>query len=246
MSRRLQYLLVLSFICMSFAVPGCESEQEFEGAPSAKAPSAKAPSSIEGTGSDKQRTDKSTRGEMPADHPPVGSSQGTDSQGLGTASSGTGEIKDGTSGPIRWTAPEQWKGVKPASSMRYAQYIISTDSGKPLSLNIFFFGPRGGGSIEQNIERWTGQFDTSAGSKPEIGERQVNGMTVHTVDVAGKYDAGAAMGGGAPKENQRMLAAIAEAPSGNYFIKLVGPHGAVTEHTDDFEAFISSLEPAGR
>jgi hypothetical protein len=64
------------------------------------------------------------------------------------------------------------------------------------------------------------------------------------VDVAGTYDAGAAMGGGAPKESQRMLGAIVEAPTGNYFIKLVGPQEAVSQHTEEFESFISSFKAA--
>jgi hypothetical protein len=153
-------------------------------------------------------------------------------------------VKDGTSGPIRWDAPEDWKAVKPASQMRYAEYVIPTRAGSPLSLTIFYFGPKGGGTVQQNIDRWTGQFDTSQGKAADVDKQNVNGMTVHTVDVSGTYDAGAAMGGAGPKENQRMLAAIAEAPTGNYFIKLVGPRGSVTEQEDEFEAFVSSLEAA--
>ncbi|MGM0557476.1 MAG: hypothetical protein ACQEVA_13920 [Myxococcota bacterium] len=230
----------------ALACVGCESDkQEFDGAPSATAPSARAPAPDEQAAQNKQRTDKPTNGEMPADHPPVGAAQGQQAgQGDMPAAPGGGQGKrDGTSGPLRWEAPEGWKAVKPASDMRYAEYLIEGGS-TPLSLTIFYFGPSGGGSVEQNIERWTGQFDSSSGTEPEVDERTVNGMTLHTVDVSGTYDAGAAMGGGGPKKSQRMLGAIVEAPTGNYFIKLVGPEGAVSEQTDKFEAFISSFKSA--
>lgn len=123
------------------------------------------------------------------------------------------------------------------------QYFIEGGS-SPLELTIFYFGPNGGGSVQQNIDRWTGQFDTSTGSEAQVDQREVNGMTLHTVDVSGTFDAGAAMGGGGPKEGQRMLGAIVEAPTGNYFVKLVGPQGAVTQQRENFEEFVSSFESA--
>jgi hypothetical protein len=246
MPRLPSYLIVV--VCaLSVAAVGCDSKEKknFDGAPSASAPSARAPAPDNQPKQNTQRTDKPTTGEMPADHPPVGAAQGQSAgQGDLPPAPGGGEAKrDGTSGPLRWSAPEGWKAIKPASNMRYAEYLIEGDS-TPLSLTIFYFGPNGGGSIQQNIDRWTGQFDTTQGSEAEVGERTVNGMTVHTVDVSGTYDAGAAMGGGAPKKAQRMLGAIVEAPTGNYFIKLVGPEGAVSQQTEQFEAFISSFKPA--
>jgi hypothetical protein len=242
---RLFYCIGIAIIALGVSA-GCDSdEKSFENAPSAKAPSKTAPSAGSRDEPNTQRTDKPTTGEMPADHPPVGAQgQSAQSGSVPPAPGGGAEKRDGTSGPIRWEAPEGWKAIKPASNMRYAEYVIPGES-TPLSLTIFYFGPEGGGSVQQNIDRWTGQFDTSAGgSEAEVARREVNGMTVHTVDVAGTYDAGAAMGGGAPKESQRMLGAIVEAPTGNYFIKLVGPQEAVSQHTEEFESFISSFKAA--
>lgn len=221
---------------------GCDSrEKSFDDAPSASAPTKSAAKQEPNV----QRTDKPTSGEMPADHPPVGSqgSGGSTGQGDLPPAPGGAKKRDGSTGPLRWEAPDGWKAVKPGSQMRYAEYVIKGAS-KPLSATIFYFGPNGGGSVQQNIDRWTGQFDNSSGSEPRVAKRTVNGMTVHTVDASGTYDAGAAMGGSGPKKGQRLLGAIIEAPTGNYFVKLIGPQSAVSQQRDEFDAFISSFEAA--
>ena len=69
---------------------------------------------------------------------------------------------------------------------------------------LFFFGPGQGGSAEQNVERWTGQF-TQPDDKPSkdaavVTIRTVNGLKQTSVDVAGTYKPMPMGGGGRGRE----------------------------------------------
>ena len=97
-------------------------------------------------------------------------------------------------------------------------------------LVLFFFGPGQGGSAEQNVERWTGQF-TQPGGKPSkdaavVTIKTVNGLKQTSVDLAGTYKAMQMGGaGGAAKPGWRLLAAVVEGPGGPWFWRLVGSAG---------------------
>ena len=107
-----------------------------------------------------------------------------------------------------------------------------------------FFGL--GGGVEANMNRWAGQFKGADGKAAEAKKsvRKIEGdITVHLIDVSGNFNAGAAMMGGAPKSDQRMLGAIVETPKGPYFFKLLGPSGTMKAQEAAFESFVSSFKP---
>ncbi len=135
-------------------------------------------------------------GEMPADHPPVGSSDQARQPGAATqggvqpsGSRGAGTQRGGGSAagaqppgaqpsggqrpsrgelPLKWKVPSSWKSVEPASSMRLAQYRVPGPEGaQPATLAVFHFGAQGGGGVKANIDRWVGQFQTPEGGKPD-------------------------------------------------------------------------------
>ncbi len=152
--------------------------------------------------------------------------------------------------PIEWNAPERWKEVEPASSMRAAQYQLpGVEGANPATMAVYHFGRQGGGSVEANINRWVGQFEPSDGRSPkeaaDISERRINGLTIHVVDVEGRFNPGRGMGSGKPKDNQRLLGVVAETPGGMVFFKLVGPAPTVGSHQSAFETFLSSIAPRG-
>lgn len=150
----------------------------------------------------------------------------------------------GKVGPLRWTTPDTWRAVKPASNMRLAEYHLPAEQGgQPATMTAFYFGQGGGGSIQANFNRWVGQF-TQTDDKPEQSTRQVNGMKVHLIDVSGTYQVGAAMGGGQAESGWRMRGAIVETPAGNFFFKLTGPKATVAAHKEGFETFVSSFSAA--
>lgn len=131
--------------------------------------------------------------------------------------------------------------------MRKATYTVPRAPGdkEDADLGVFYFGPGQGGGIEANVERWVKQFK---GTKPEQvkrADRDVKGITAHTVEIeSGSYDS-APMGGGSakPKDNYALLGAIVEAPSGAYFFKLVGPKATVAKAKKPFYEMLDSVKP---
>jgi hypothetical protein len=149
---------------------------------------------------------------------------------------------------IDWTDPPEWKRVQPKSSMRKASYEIpaSGNDKEPGELSVFYFGPSEGGGVEDNIKRWVGQFE---GLKPDAvqrSERSVNDLTQYIVEVESGSYSGTAMGPHAPaapkKENQGLLGAVIEAPTGRYFFKLSGPSATVKAARDPFFKLLDSIK----
>src|SRR3989338_9158151 len=62
-------------------------------------------------------------------------------------------------GSLTWSAPEGWIEETPSSPMRKAQYCLPKVEGdsEDVSVSLFYF-PGQGGSIEDNLNRWYGQF----------------------------------------------------------------------------------------
>jgi hypothetical protein len=120
--------------------------------------------------------------------------------------------------------------------MRTAEYeIAGPDGASPATLAVYHF-PGGGGKVQANIDRWTGQFQAEQGDvDPQTEIRTIDGMKVHTVDLSGTFNAGVGMGSGEPKENYRLLAAIAEADRGKVVFKMVGPAPTIAAHAGEFE-----------
>jgi hypothetical protein len=147
---------------------------------------------------------------------------------------------------LEWEVPGDWKEVQPSSQLRTAEYeIAGPDGASPATLAVYHF-PGGGGKVQANIDRWTGQFQAEQGEvDPQTKVRTIDGMKVHTVDLSGTFNAGVGMGSGEPKENYRLLAAIAEANGGKVVFKLVGPAPTIAAHADGFETMVSSLKSGG-
>ena len=143
-----------------------------------------------------------------------------------------------------------WETQETTSSMRVAQYRLpgrgSTDDAQ---LVIYYFGPNGAGPIEDNIDRWCGQFEQPDGrgsrEAAATAERDVHGLAVTTIDLSGTYVAETSPGSG-ERVNQpeyRLLGAIIETDAGPYYAKLVGPAQTVARWQGRYDAFIRSLRP---
>ncbi|HXU37831.1 MAG TPA: hypothetical protein VN937_15820 [Blastocatellia bacterium] len=153
---------------------------------------------------------------------------------------------------LQFKTPGGWSSETPSSSMRVAQYQLPAADGdaEPASLVVYYFGAGQGGSVQANLDRWTGQIQQPNGGsskdKAKTESLTVNGMNVTLLDVSGTY-AGGDMGGGAgqSKPNFRMRAGVIESPKGGYFIKLVGPEKTVGKWDDSFMEFIKSAEFKG-
>lgn len=149
-------------------------------------------------------------------------------------------------GELEFTLPDGWIEEAPTSSMRKAQFRLPGTDGQDAELAIF---AGIGGSAQQNVERWIGQFSSADGSpvkdQAKITNRQVNGLKITQVDVSGVFNSGGMgpMGGsGEPKSNYRMLAAVVESPIGPWYLKLTGPEPTVSQWEDSFNQYLDSVQ----
>ena len=130
---------------------------------------------------------------------------------------------EGSAGGIRWSVPAGWQVGAP-QPMRAASYTIPAAPGAEAGgCGVFFFGKGQGGGVEDNLQRWTSQFE--GGSAPKKSEQKVNGLTVHRIEISGTYLApsGPAMQSQGKKPGWLLNGAIVEAPDGLVFFKSVGP-----------------------
>jgi hypothetical protein len=133
--------------------------------------------------------------------------------------------------------------------MRAAEYAVRSHPEAELTVFHFDRAEGGGGTVEQNVERWVGQFEQPDGRPSREAARveraTVAGIAVTTVDVRGTFVGMRGMGGpGTPREGWRMLGAIAEGPRGMVFFKLTGPEAAVDESEGGFRALVESVRRA--
>ncbi len=171
----------------------------------------------------------------------AGCSKKQEHQQGGTQPAVLGEAKGSVAG-IQWSVPKHWT-EQGARQMRAATYTIPAAQGdpEPAECAVFYFGNSQGGSVDANIDRWVGQFETK--TPPAKSERDVNGMKVTLVQIAGSYlaPAGPMMESQGKKDNYRLLGAIVEGPQGSVFFKLTGAAKTVGECEEGFDAMVGSL-----
>jgi hypothetical protein len=141
------------------------------------------------------------------------------------------------------TLPSGWIEGTPSSSMRVAEIQLPGAGGNG-ELVAFYFGPGQGGSVEDNIQRWVGQFE--GGGEPQRETFFAGGMPVTMVDVSGTFTAtsmGPNVPAGPAMESTRMYGAIVESPRGSLFLKATGPAETMASHRDRFVEFLKSLRP---
>ncbi len=154
-------------------------------------------------------------------------------------------------GGLAWNAAEPLVSRRPSSAMRAAEYGVRDHA--DAEMTVFHFGAGQGGSVDENVDRWVGQFVQPDGSASRdvaaIERTTVGSVPVTRVDVRGTFG-GSGMGGGPPaadapgRTGWRMLGAIAEGPGGMVFFKLTGPEDAIDEAEGAFGELVASIRPA--
>lgn len=147
---------------------------------------------------------------------------------------------------VRWTPPADWTAQGPRP-MRAATYVIQPEFGEKNAgeCGVYFFGAGQGGSIDDNIARWKGQFTERGAPVPaKVAKRTVHGLSATTVDVSGEYSGlGGPLSDGASKvAGYRLLGAIVSAPGGNIFVKCTGPLKTMSVNLPKFEQLLSSFQ----
>jgi hypothetical protein len=151
-------------------------------------------------------------------------------------------------GPFSAAVPKEWTDKPSTSSMRAAQFVLSATPKEEAELIVYYFGEGGAGSVQDNMDRWVGQF-TQPDGKPskdaaKIEKATFAGQSATLVSVTGRYTA-MSMGGAADpvdKTDQALLGAIVESPRGPYYFKLVGAKKTVDAHAARFRAMLGSLK----
>lgn len=154
-----------------------------------------------------------------------------------------GVMRAETAAGVHWTAPSSWK-AQAARPMRAATYVVPAAPGdkEDGECGIYYFGQGKGGSVDDNMKRWVGQFEL-AQQDAQPRKRTVNGLNVTSIDLSGTYT-----GAGGPmattkaiKPGYRLLGAIVEAPEGLIFIKFTAPAKTASANQAIFENLLKSL-----
>jgi hypothetical protein len=152
---------------------------------------------------------------------------------------------EGSVGGIRWTVPAGWQAGA-SQPMRVASYTIPAAPGaEDGGCGVFYFGKGQGGGVDDNIQRWVGQFEGA--TAPKKSEKTINGLKVHLVEVSGTYlsPSGPMMQSGGKKPGWKLSGAIVEAPDGLVFFKCVGPAATMQKAQPQVDELLKSVVKAG-
>jgi len=134
-----------------------------------------------------------------------------------------------------------------SSSMRLAEWSVSSADGTSAEVIVYYFGEGQGGSAEANIARWSSQFTSAEGGPvaPRVGTLDGTAFVTTVAEYEGAYarSVGTAVGGGAATADpdQALVAAVVETPRGNLFLQLFGDRAAVAETRADFLEMVGSI-----
>jgi hypothetical protein len=143
-------------------------------------------------------------------------------------------------GGLNFTRPAEWTWVPVSSPMRKAQLKIPGEKPAEIAdITFFYFGEGGGGDVQANAQRWTGQFKGVEGAT-KIEEERIAGMKVTLVATEGTFSSGMPGGPSTPLENYALLGAIIEDKDGNVFVKMTGPSALIKQSRKKFLAFITA------
>ena len=162
----------------------------------------------------------------------------TDGKAADTASSettaGGGEVKSFEG--MKFSVPSSFKDM-PLSEMQRG--IIAAKFGIPEAGEaVTFTLSVSGGTIEDNISRWKGQF---SGSQPATQETlSTNAGEATVVRLQGDFAPGM---GRPPESDWSMIGVIIPMAERNYYVKLTGPTDQIARAEDAFMAFCRSAGP---
>ena len=146
-------------------------------------------------------------------------------------------------GNFQFTVPSGWLSVPPTSSMRKAELRIpgpegTGESGQAI-VTVFHFGAGQGGTVQQNVDRWFGQFDGDQDAKGAATAKETIGATPVTFAHAhGTFQSGMPGQAATPLAGHELVGAILESPNGDVYLKLTGPAPTVEKAEPAFVQMI--------
>lgn len=144
------------------------------------------------------------------------------------------------------TVPPSLVARPATSSMRLAEWSVSSTAGMSAEVIVYYFGEGQGGSAEANIARWSSQFTRPDGGPvtPRVGTLDGTAFLTTIAEYEGAYQRSMGMGSAATAEpGQALVAAVVETPRGNLFLQVFGDRAAVAEARSDFLEMVGSIRP---
>lgn len=159
---------------------------------------------------------------------------------VGQPAGGTGgSVELGT---MTLSAPDSWKRIPPTSSFVAAEFTLPHAEGDELDGRLTISSA--GGSVEDNVARWKGQFDPLSDEKP-TETIDVSGHSVTVVDLSGDFnDSRGPFAPAVKRTDYWMIAAVIPGDGQSYFIKATGPKNTMAAQSEAIQAFIRSIQPA--
>ena len=141
---------------------------------------------------------------------------------------------------IRLTAPDTWVRQQPRSQFITAEFSLPRAEGDAsdgrLTISV------AGGSIDDNLERWRGQFEGER-AREVAEDLPIAGVTVKLLDCSGTYiDQPGPFAPGVPRAGYRMIGAVIPVGQQLHFVKAYGPEKTMAQYEPSFRAFLQSLE----
>ncbi|HEX4085059.1 MAG TPA: hypothetical protein VHY22_09120 [Chthoniobacteraceae bacterium] len=136
----------------------------------------------------------------------------------------------GNNAQIQWQVPDGWKSA-PATSMRYATFNTSGQTGAAADVSVVMLDGEGGGDL-QNVNRWRGQLGldpvTDEDLKSLVVPVKAKDGGLLTVDMSGP--------------TSRLLAGWTRVDGKSWFFKLTGPESAAGAEKEKFIKFLESIQ----
>ncbi|MDA0659763.1 MAG: hypothetical protein O2931_07660 [Planctomycetota bacterium] len=143
--------------------------------------------------------------------------------------------------------PASWKQGKPNSSMRLAQFALPQNEGdEDVELVVFYFGGGSAGGIQENLNRWEGQFHPEKREVTTVQGKCRDGSYVLS-EISGtwkKPDGPPFAQKTIDQPGSRVVSVIwileKDDKTDHYFLKLSGPDAAVKSHMKELHRAIQA------
>lgn len=143
------------------------------------------------------------------------------------------------------TVPKDWERAEVKSSIIEHEFSVTSKEDPQQTARITMMPA--GGSIDDNINRWKGQFSGGQADDQKVQKTEVGNYTVHLVDISGTFTE--RMGGGpfaggkvVQRPDYAMVGAIIVTPNRRqYFVKMTGPEKVVQENREAFAKMVKGI-----
>ncbi len=150
-----------------------------------------------------------------------------------------------TLGNLKSATPADWKNKQPSNKFRAFQFGVGD-----AELVIFHFGENGGGTVEDNIQRWKGTFQPPEGKSidavSKVEKFKVGKADITYLDVQGTFlsknppfDPNAKT---ERKTNYRRFGVIFACDGGPYYITLTGPAKTLEQNKKAFDDWLKNFK----